>query len=287
LVGRGITDFGTSLRGEYVTERENDSASNNQGSLHARRLPSGPSILIINSNADRAELLASFLMSYGLVVDVVSSGADGVRASKAALYDAIIIDNHLPDGTCLAVLHTIVAASDYPRLMISAASSDEMDRISALELGADDYLVPECHPREVLARIRSLLRRRSAVVPRKTGLEELSPAKPEPASTIQLQRAYEFANFTLDIGSRRAFSKTGGSVGLSRTDVLVLIALHRARGSVISRQDLAQAAGTYDASKDIRAVDVLISRLRSKLRSIGISNAIETTSGAGYCVYLE
>jgi DNA-binding response OmpR family regulator len=215
-------------------------------------------VLLIDDDARLAELLVGYLEPQGITLVHAGGGQAGL-AALAAGYDVVLLDVMMPGLDGLAVLRRIREGGHRVPVIMLTARGDEADRVVGLELGADDYVGKPFSPRELLARIRAVIRR----------------AAPEAAS-----EKLSAAGITVDTGSREAWVD-GKPVELTGLEIDLLVALLRRAGRVVPRQALLDLAGRGDVAVGERAVDVHISRLRKKL---GDDNAtrIRTVRGVGY-----
>lgn len=220
------------------------------------------SVLIADDDEELCALLREYLTRQGLqVATVYSAEAALARLEDAAtLPDVLVLDVMLPGMDGLAALKRIRALSALPVLMLSGRG-EPVDRVVGLELGADDYLAKPCLPRELLARIQALLRRARGPEPGadlRLGALEISPSKRE-----------------------ARFGKT--PLELTGAEFSVLLELLRHAGSVVSKEQLTQHALNRALERYDRAIDVHVSRLRSKLSAAGDgAPEIEAVRGAGY-----
>jgi len=222
------------------------------------------SILIIDDDTELCELVTEYLEDEGLDVDSVHDGVAGVERCHADEPDLVILDVMLPGLGGFAVLAKIRETSRVPVIMLTARG-EEVDRIVGLEMGADDYLPKPFNPRELVARIRAILRRTA-------GTEE-----PGDESAMIMVDDLE-----MDIGSRQV-SCASGEVDLTGTEFAVLETLARAAGTVVSRDDLSRRALDRRASAFDRSLDVHLSNLRRKLGPLpGGGDRIKTVRGVGY-----
>ena len=203
-------------------------------------------ILVVDDDPELRALLESYLGGQGYAVGAVADGEAMRRALAAESFDLIILDLMLPGEDGLALCRDLRSRSKISILMLTARG-DELDRIIGLEMGADDYLPKPFHPRELLARIRSILRR----VQDRPGE---SPA-----------RALRFAGWTLDIGMRHLLGADGVAVPLSTGEFRLLQALAESANRVLSRDRLMDVLSGREAGPFDRSVDVMISRLRRRL----------------------
>ena len=203
-------------------------------------------ILVVDDDAELRALLESYLGQQGFAVAAVADGQAMRRALDAQPYDLVILDVMLPGEDGLALCRELRDRRKISILMLTARG-DELDRIIGLEMGADDYLPKPFHPRELLARIRSILRR----------------VQDRPGETPA--RALRFAGWTLDIGMRHLLGSDGVAVPLSTGEFRLLHALAEGANRVMSRDRLMDVLSGREAGPFDRSVDVMISRLRRRL----------------------
>ena len=216
-------------------------------------------VLLIDDDARLAELLDDNLRPQGVVLVHAGGGQAGLAALGGGGFDAVLLDVMMPGLDGLAVLRTLRDAGHRVPVIMLTARGDEADRVVGLELGADDYVAKPFSPRELLARLRAVLRR----VQPDTLAEKLSAA-----------------GITVDTGSREAWVD-GRSVELTGLEIDLLVALLRRAGRVVPRGALLELAGRTDVTVGERAVDVHISRLRKKLGD-DPPTRIRTVRGVGY-----
>jgi DNA-binding response OmpR family regulator len=221
-------------------------------------------ILIIDDDTELCELITEYLEDEGLDVDSVHDGVAGVERCLSNEPDLVILDVMLPGLGGFAVLSKIRETSKVPVIMLTARG-EEVDRIVGLEMGADDYLPKPFNPRELVARIRAILRRTAGT----------AGAGEESAMII-------VDDLEMDIGSRRV-SCSLGDVDLTGAEFAVLETLVRAAGTVVSRDELSRRALGRRASAFDRSLDVHLSNLRKKLGQLpGGGERIKTVRGVGY-----
>jgi two-component system OmpR family response regulator len=217
-------------------------------------------LLLIDDDARLAELLTDYLRPHDVALEHARDGTIGLTAAAAGGFDAILLDVMMPGPSGLEVLRRLratPATAAVPVLMLTARG-DEADRVVGLELGADDYVAKPFSPRELLARVRAVLRR---VAPAATGA------------------FVSAAGISADVGAR-AVTVDGVPVELTGLEFDLLLALLRRAGRVVSREALLELAGRADTTVGERAVDVHVSRLRRKLGEGGAR--LRTVRGAGY-----
>tara|TARA_R110001583_G_scaffold6499_6_gene32893 strand:- start:9926 stop:10639 length:714 start_codon:yes stop_codon:yes gene_type:complete len=225
-----------------------------------------PHLLIVDDHYEIRELLQRFLMQYQYRVSVAKDGKEMKRCLNESKIDLIVLDLMLPGEDGLSLCRGLRASSTIPIIMLTAMS-DEMDKIIGLEMGADDYLAKPFNPRELLARIKAVLRR----------VNTLSP----PASSDL--KHHHFCRWSLDVHKRELTDQAGVMVVLSSAefDLLRVFIAHPQR--VLSRDQLldlskGREGGVYD-----RSIDTLISRLRKKLEiDVKHPEILITIWGGGY-----
>lgn len=220
-------------------------------------------ILIIEDDRDIAELIAYNLSQEKLSSEVTASGSRGLSAARRGLPDLVILDLMLPDMGGLEICKAIKSdpkTKGIPVLMLTA-KGEEIDRIVGFEVGADDYLTKPFSPRELVLRVKAILRRlkdrewRDAAVPQTFGLLQIDPSK-----------------FQVKVGKEE--------VRLTALEFKLLQHLLSNRGRVATRDGLLDHVWGYDAALTTRTVDTHIKRLREKLGPAG--DYIETIRGVGY-----
>lgn len=224
-------------------------------------------ILVVDDDPALRELLSAYLSDTGFVVDLAGDGAGMRRAIEQARPDAIVLDLMLPgeDGLTLtrALRAQTGAAAAIPVLILSARG-EEIDRVVGLEMGADDYLAKPFSPRELLARLRALLRRAQA-----------APAGPKPEAT-------RFGPYRLDLAARRLL-KGDSDLGLSGAEFDLLKAFAERPNRVLTRDVLMDLLKGYDWDPNDRTVDIRVARLRRKLEPDPANPVyIRTVRGEGY-----
>ena len=224
-----------------------------------------PQVLVVDDDEDLRGQISDYLGQHGYRVQQAASATvmDQVLATGAV--DLIVLDVMMPGEDGLSVCRRLSAGGG-PAIIILSAMGEEIDRILGLELGADDYLPKPCSPRELLARVRAVLRRR----------EDRGPGS-APAT-----RAYSFAGFVLDSVRRQLRAPNGVSILLTAGEYSLLSAFLDSPQRILSRDQLIEKARGEEADVFDRAVDVQISRLRRKLHDCSDHEIIKTYRGAGY-----
>ena len=218
-------------------------------------------VLVIDDDSRLFELLRDYLAQNDVSAAHAPNGARGLEELRRATYDAVLLDIMMPGMDGLEVLRRLrEQARSVPVIMLTA-KGDETDRIVGLELGADDYLPKPFAPRELLARLRAVLRR----------------AQPDPDG-----ERLSYDGLVVEVPARRV-SVDGRDVDLTGIEFDLLVALMRRSGRVVPRARLLSDAGRDDVTVGDRAVDVHISHLRRKLGDTGRKpRFIRTVRGVGY-----
>jgi len=229
-------------------------------------------ILIVDDDRDIRDLLSEYLHKQGYRTSVAADGRAMHSMMSRGTPDLIILDLMLPGEDGLILCREIRAQSDIPILMLTARC-DEVDRIVGLEMGADDYLAKPFSPRELVARIKSILRRSRALP---------SNLKPDQA------KLFRFAGWTLDVTTRNLLSPDGISIALSGTDFKLLRIFLDHPHRVLNRDQLIDLTQSRDAGPFDRSIDLQVSRLRRRLNDSPKEPAIiKTARGEGYVLAAE
>lgn len=232
-------------------------------------------ILIIEDDPDIRRLVATGLEEIGHEVELVSSisGFEAAIADKA--FDLCMVDLGLPDGNGLQLVEDL-RRRDGCGIIILSGRSAEIDRIVGLEVGADDYITKPFRIREMVARVRAVLRR---VNEAKRGRTQPDGGVDETAG----QEEIAFDGYRLKPASRRLFAPDGREVHLTTAEFNLFLALVQRRGRVLSRDELMNAVKGRDWESYDRAIDGLVSRLRRKVPPPeGREHYIRTVHGVGY-----
>ena len=217
-------------------------------------------VLVIDDDVRLFELLAEYLSQHEVALTHARDGREGIARLDAGGFDAVLLDVMMPGIDGLEVLRRIRQRDKIPVIMLTARG-DESDRVVGLELGADDYVAKPFAPRELLARLRAVLRR----------------ARPDSES-----ERLSSGGLVVDVGARRV-QVDGSEVELTGIEFDILVALLRRAGRVVPREALLGEAGRGDVAVGERTVDVHISRLRKKLGDDPRSPyRIKTVRGVGY-----
>ena len=235
-------------------------------------METSPHILVVDDDREIRDLLARFLEKHRMRVTVARDAREARRIWTAGHYHIVVLDLMLPGESGLDLARWMRAQSDIPIVMLTAMG-EETDRIIGLELGADDYVPKPFNPRELLARIRAVLRRAGEAAPRGT----------EPGS-----RSMRFSGWTLEPARRRLLNPDAVEVPLTGGEYDLLVALVERANRVLTRDMLLDLLRGRQAGPFDRAIDVAISRLRRKLEDDGRrAQLIKTVRGGGYVLAAE
>ncbi len=218
-------------------------------------------ILLIDDDALLAAPLATFFARFDVALASALTPGSGLALLRAHAYDAAILDVMLPEMDGFELCRTIRRESDIPIIMLTARG-DVMDRVIGLELGADDYLPKPFEPRELLARLQTVLRRARA---------------PAHATAVSPKRLV-FDGLQIDL-ERRSVQCAGTTVELTSTEFDLLVLLASEPNKVWSRDEILNRLRGIEAEIVTRAVDIIVSRLRKKLEPL---DCIKTLRNAGY-----
>ncbi|MDD2878187.1 MAG: response regulator transcription factor [Acidiphilium sp.] len=226
-----------------------------------------PHILVVDDDRDIRDLLARFLERQRFRVTTARDGREARRAFLNGHYQLVVLDLMLPGESGLDVARWLRGETQVPIIMLTAMG-EEPDRIIGLELGADDYVTKPFNPRELVARIRAVLRRVG---------ESGDRGRDAPA------RLYQFAGWSLETARRRLVDPQGTDVALTGGEYDLLLALLDRPNRVLTRDMLLDLLRGRQAGPFDRAIDVAISRLRRKLEDDGRNaQLIKTVRGGGY-----
>jgi OmpR family response regulator RpaB len=224
-------------------------------------------ILLIDDDAQLGPPLASYFQRFDMALECALKPSEGLARLKLGGLDAAILDVMLPEMDGFALCRAIRKESDIPIIMLTARG-EVMDRVVGLELGADDYVPKPFEPRELVARLQTVLRRRVA------------PAVAAPNNT--LSTALVFDGLSLDPVTRSVL-RQGQTLELTSTEFDLLHLLAAQPGRVFTRDDILNQLRGVDAEFYTRAVDIVVSRLRKKLEPL---DCIKTLRNAGYTLAL-
>jgi len=221
-------------------------------------------ILVVDDDAEIRRLVGDFLGREGFAVELAEDGREMDGVLSRLQPDLIVLDLMLPGENGLSICRRLRASGDIPILMLTA-KGDETDRVVGLEIGADDYVVKPFGPRELLARIRALLRRAST----------------RPAQAVT--RRFAFDRFIADLDARQLTREDGELVPLTSAEFELLACFVLRPRRVLSRDQILDWTHGRSADPFDRTVDILVSRLRKKLDGLGsCANLINTIRNGGY-----
>ncbi|MET2828811.1 response regulator transcription factor [Mesorhizobium shangrilense] len=217
-------------------------------------------ILVVEDNATLASGLAAVLKGSGYAVDVVGDGASAVAVVATERFDLVILDLNLPEMDGIDVLRTIRGRQDDVAVLILSARHSLTEKVTGLNLGADDYMVKPFDVDELEARVRTLMRRRA-------GLK---------AAVVS------FGDVVLDLNTR-GFSWRGATIDIPARELALLETLFMRAGKVVAKQAIIESLAGFDEDLSANAVEQYVSRLRKRLAPCGLT--VRTARGIGY--YLE
>jgi two-component system OmpR family response regulator len=229
-------------------------------------MESGARVLIVDDDPGIRDVVSEFLARHGYQVETAADGKAMEQALGREPFDLIVLDVMMPGEDGLAICRRLSSKPGGPGIIMMSAMGEETDRIVGLELGADDYVPKPCNPRELLARIRAVLRRRQ-----------------EPRAVDEaIGAACEFGGWRLDLVRRELRSPQGVVVNLSSGEFSLLRAFVEHPQRVLTRDQLLDYARGRDSDAYDRAIDVQISRLRRKLDDGAGGELIRTIRSEGY-----
>jgi two-component system, OmpR family, response regulator len=232
---------------------------------------SQPHILVVDDDREIRDLLTRFLVKHGLRVSAARDGVEMMKILDGAAIDLVVLDLMLPGEDGLSLCRKLRATSVLPVVMLTAMG-EETDRIVGLEMGADDYLPKPFNPRELLARIKAVLRRTQTVAKGETPPGDL----------------LRFDGWILELGARRLLSPVGEEVELSTGEFDLLMAFLTHPRRVLSRDQLLDLARGRTAAPFDRSIDIQVMRLRRKVESDPKEpRLIKTVRGGGYMFAAE
>jgi len=227
-----------------------------------------PHVLVVDDDPQIRDLLQDYLAENELRVSVALSGAQMSQILADEVIDLVILDLRLAGEDGMTIARTLRDQSAMPIIMLTGVR-DEADRVMGLELGADDYLTKPFSPRELLARIRTVLRRTKSTAVAQAQRREI--------------RAYRFADFELNLRTRRLRHGDSQNIDLTNGEFNLLAALLTAPEQILTRDQLLDASRVYDNEVYDRSIDVQVLRLRRKIEADPTQpRFIVTERGVGY-----
>ena len=225
-------------------------------------------ILVIDDDSQIRALLQEYLAENGMRVSIASSGDQMSQILNDEAIDLVVLDLRLGREDGMAIARSLRDQSAIPIVMLTGVR-DEADRVMGLELGADDYLTKPFSPRELLARIRTVLRRTKASMPSQSRQRDI--------------RAYRFGEFELNLRTRRLKRINAEDIALTNGEFNLLSALLAAPERILARDQLLEASRVFDNEVYDRAIDIQVLRLRRKIEKDPTQpQFIITERGAGY-----
>jgi two-component system, OmpR family, response regulator len=224
--------------------------------------PAAEVLLVEDDEELRAEM-AGYLEANGYAVSQAPDAAAARHMLQSRPVQVVVLDVNLPGEDGLSLCRAL-AYGDGPAILMLTALGEPIDRILGLELGADDYVVKPILPRELLARVKALLRRRS------------------PGASNEKRTSYRFAGFQLDLAARKLQAPNGTVLLLTRSELALLTALINKAQTVVSREELMVLVRGDEPDVSGRSIDLHISRLRRKIQDQAEGEIIRTYRGVGY-----
>jgi two-component system, OmpR family, response regulator len=240
-----------------------------QVSATAPMSPAPTQVLVVDDDPSVRQMVVDYLGDNDIQVTALASGREIANVTARARIDLLILDLKLPGEDGMDIARRIRADSNMPIIMLTGRK-EEADRVMALELGADDYVTKPFSPRELLARVRALLRRSRAQQTLADGLARI--------------RAYRFAGWELSVRVRRLKSPRGETITLRNAEFNLLAAFLASPQQVLSREQLLSMSHVHNDEVYDRAIDTQVGRLRKKLEEHDAAGdqLIRTERGVGY-----
>ncbi len=215
-------------------------------------------VLVVEDERPISDLIGVYLMREGFEVQSYFDGESGLAAAQNGSFDVIILDVGLPELDGTQICRRLRAANDWTPIVFCTARDDEVDRVLGLELGADDYVTKPFSPRELVARVKAIVRRS--------------------VHQVNVSETLEADGVQLNLKTRRA-SRNGKPVVLTATEFDLMVYLMGRPGRVIERSELLENVWGYSGALGTRTIDVHIAQIRTKL---GVDAPIRTVRGVGY-----
>jgi two-component system, OmpR family, response regulator RstA len=249
-------------------------------------------ILMIEDDYRLASMVRTYLQQAGFAVVVADNAASGIKQHNINRFDLVLLDLMLPDGDGLDICRRLRVQREVPIIMVTA-KGDTTDRVVGLEIGADDYVTKPFEPRELLARIRAVLRRSAMSAGKnldadeddfsaETNAESTTRAHPTSGANTELRQVLRLGELEINPNARQVKVKTL-AVELTGRQFDILHALARSAGRVLSRDQILDAAGAEPGESTDRAIDVHIAKIRAAIElDVKSPKCIITVRGAGY-----
>lgn len=224
-----------------------------------------PHILVVDDDVEIRNLLGKYLASQDFRVSLAADLKSFRKTIASNTINLAVVDVMLPDGSGLDMCRDLRSQKLTLPIILLTARKEDVDRIIGLEFGADDYLGKPFNPRELVARIRAVLRRQQDIV-----------------ATPDDHRIYKFAGFEVETFRRRIVNPSQQEIDLTGAEFDLLHALLARPGRLLSREQLLDLTGGHNSDPFDRSIDVLMSRIRRKLRDNGSDDIIKTVRNGGY-----
>jgi two-component system OmpR family response regulator len=233
--------------------------------------PLWPKVVVFGRDATQTEQLVTYMASHALQ-GVLANSASAIKdAHLTAQFDAIVLGIGVEDEDPLDLIRDFTGLKAAPGLIVYSTINNEVDRVVALELGADDVVPKSCGYRELVARIKAVLRRRRA--------DPAYVAKPITSAVVE---SFEYGGWLMDLPTKKITTPQGRTVLLSRLEFMIMSALFQKPAVVHSRAELARLIGHADKGEALRAINVLVGSIRKKITADGGMNIIVNRRGVGY-----
>jgi len=231
-----------------------------------------PHILVVDDEREIREPLAKYLVKNGLRASIAAGGAEARKEIKTSAIDLVVLDIMMPGEDGLSLCRHLRETTDIPVILLTAMAEDT-DRVVGLEIGADDYLTKPFNPRELLARIKAVLRRARSV--------------PRPREAMEGERL-RFGGWVLDMNRRELIGNDGVAAPLSTAEFKLLAVFLQRPGIVLSREQLLDLTSGRGAAVFARTIDNQVSRLRRKVEADPKNPVlVKTVWGGGYMFTAE
>jgi two-component system OmpR family response regulator len=221
-------------------------------------------VLLVEDDEELRREMAAYLRANGYAVSEAADAAAARRLLQSRPIRVAVLDVTLPGEDGLSLCRTVADPAGGPAILMLSAQGEPVDRVLGLELGADDYVVKPIPPRELLARVKALLRRRA------------------PGASNSRRAVHRFGGFRLELGGRKLLAPDGAVLLLTRSELTLLSALLDKARAVVPREELTALVRRDEPDVSGRCVDLHVSRLRRKLQDHAEGEIIRTCRGVGY-----